>query len=433
MTLDLPTTLIVLAVLALGVAVGVWAGRARRAEASPGPEVGARELVVAVPPPAPLEVDEVPLFEVMPVPAREEVSRTQAPRAVVEQVRSWSDALVQAGAGGLAGSARTVRVVFAPHIEQGLATGAFRLMRAKDGSAMAVAVSADKGQVVGLGKLVKGPAAAAAVGLAWHVAAIVVAQHHMEAIERRLGRIDDRLRAIEGWLEDAQWSRIDGAREAVRMWRAQCAAGRPPEADRAQARVRLDQVDADLVEVLRFLERQLARLADEAAARVRRSWWWSGVVEETARVEALVARRQQLLSAWIDAAALRVTAASLRPTADLSVHSVRVRVEAVRDDAARLGTGIVEPLRAAFDARSAELSATFARSAPLDDHRALAADRWDDLALHDRWGATVDVLARLDAHARAPLTLDVHTDASGAISGVEVVTPASPGSAAALR
>ena len=107
-------------------------------------------------------------------------------------------------------SNKTIELVFKPDIQQGLADGAYSLMKTKSGEMLADAVN-QSGSVVGKGRVVQSGTARQLAGGAFQLVSIAVAQSHLADIERSLDQINNGMREISIHLENFDRSNISGA------------------------------------------------------------------------------------------------------------------------------------------------------------------------------------------------------------------------------
>jgi hypothetical protein len=105
---------------------------------------------------------------------------------------------------------KTIELVFKPDIQQGLADGAYSLMKTKSGEVLADAVN-QSGSLVGKGRVVQSGTARQLASGAFQLVSIAVAQSHLADIERSLDQINNGMREISIRLENVDRSNIRGA------------------------------------------------------------------------------------------------------------------------------------------------------------------------------------------------------------------------------
>ena len=105
---------------------------------------------------------------------------------------------------------KTIELVFKPDIQQGLADGAYSLMKTRSGEVLADAVN-QSGSLVGKGRVVQSGAARQLAGGAFQLVSIAVAQSHLADIERSLDKINNGMNEILTHLENSDRASIRGA------------------------------------------------------------------------------------------------------------------------------------------------------------------------------------------------------------------------------
>jgi hypothetical protein len=164
---------------------------------------------------------------------------------------------------------KTIELVFKSDIQQGLADGAYSLMKTRSGEVLADAVN-QSGSLVGKGRVVQSGAARQLAGGAFQLVSIAVAQSHLADIERSLAQINTGMSEILAHLENADRASIRGALDYFRNIAEQMKQLGTPEELSLPKQIVMEDIIRDtytwrnkLQEDIRSLTKQISDLKDQ--------------------------------------------------------------------------------------------------------------------------------------------------------------------------
>ena len=106
---------------------------------------------------------------------------------------------------------RTVELAFKTDIQEGLSSGAFKMMETKAGEQLADVVNKSTGKIAGKARVVQGGKVKQFAAGAFQIASIAVAQSHLADIDKSLKAINSTLDKIDKNIEIIERAKIEGA------------------------------------------------------------------------------------------------------------------------------------------------------------------------------------------------------------------------------
>jgi hypothetical protein len=229
----------------------------------------------------------------------------------------------------------TFKIVFSPEVTQGLREGTYRFMEGVSGH-YATAVNSSgrivgKGQIVGNGSLmVNNAARAAAMATAvFQVLAVVTAQKFLADIDKKLASIDKGVKAIQNWLEDGEWARLQAGHDYLMGIAKTIQDQRLSQPEVTAFLNQLEHIERDSQRIAQMALKKLVRLGDDLPA-VSRSLRSKGVQDDVDALQKMVDDWKFYAHGLMGALRLRGAAAQLRCSLPVIAGPSRHRIQSIQ-------------------------------------------------------------------------------------------------------